>query len=146
MPIRHRGCSRSGDGRTRPRLSADRGTRANQRGRATGGVDMKPEEVMRLYDSSYAASYDEKFLEKAPIDADTGYQLELLRSMLTPGVRWLDAACGTGYFLARFPETARAGLDISPAMLEIARERNPGVELRRHDFRDPLPEWQGSFD
>ena len=107
---------------------------------------MKPEEVMRLYDSSYAASYDQKFLETAPIDADTGYQLELLRSMLTPGVRWLDAACGTGYFLARFPESARAGLDISPAMLEIARERNPGVELRRHDFRHPLAEWQRSFD
>ena len=70
----------------------------------------------------------------------------VVASILTPGVSWLDVACGTGYFLSRFPQSRRAGLDLSPAMLQLAGERNPGIELRRHDFRDPLPEWRGQFD
>ncbi len=107
---------------------------------------MRPDELMRLYDREYASSYDRNFLEKFPHEPDTRHELELIRSMLAPGARWLDAACGTGYFLARFPEFDRAGLDLSPAMLEVARECNPGIELRRHDFREPLPEWNDRFD
>jgi SAM-dependent methyltransferase len=107
---------------------------------------VKPDELVRLYDRDYAAVYDRNFLERFPHEADTRHELELIGSLLSPGARWLDAGCGTGYFLARFPEFDRAGLDLSPAMLERARECNPGVEFRRHDFRDPLPEWNDGFD
>ena len=106
---------------------------------------VKADDVRRLYDERYAASYDRKFLETDPIDADTRHQLELVGSLLRPGDRWLDAACGTGYFLARFPDVERAGFDVSPAMIALARGRNPGVDLRLHDLRDPLPEWRERF-
>jgi SAM-dependent methyltransferase len=106
---------------------------------------MKPEEIKRLYDSDYAAAYEGKFLGSERIAADTQYELELLRSFLAPGTRWLDVACGTGYFLRHFPNVDRAGLDLSPAMLERARAANPDVEVRQHDFRDPLPEWTDRF-
>jgi SAM-dependent methyltransferase len=49
----------------------------------------------------------------------------------------LDVACGTGLhlsFLRSWYEVA--GVDISPAMLEIARARNPGVTLSIGDMRD----------
>jgi SAM-dependent methyltransferase len=106
---------------------------------------MKAEDLERLYDRDYAASYDDRFLDAASITADTEYEVELLSSFLTPPTRWLDVACGTGYFLGRFPHADRVGLDLSPAMLERARRGNPDVELRRHDFRDPIPEWTDRF-
>ena len=107
---------------------------------------MKAEDVERLYDEDYAASYEEKFLDSLITAADTRYEVELLTSFLTPTTRWLDVACGSGYFLRRFPDVDRVGLDISPAMLERARAGNPEVELRRHDFRDPIPEWADRFE
>jgi SAM-dependent methyltransferase len=106
---------------------------------------VKPEEVKRLYDSDYAASYDDRFLDSMITAADTEYEISLLSSFLTPPTRWLDVACGTGYFLGRFPGVDRVGLDLSPGMLERARVDNPEVELRQHDFRDPIPEWADRF-
>lgn len=53
------------------------------------------------------------------------------------GNRLLDVACGTGrhleYLGRRF---AVEGLDLAPELLEIARQRNPGVPLRQADMVD----------
>lgn len=58
----------------------------------------------------------------------------------------MDVACGTGYFLSRFPGVPRAGLDISPAMLAKAREANPdALFFREGDFKDEFPEWTGEW-
>ena len=47
----------------------------------------------------------------------------------------LDVACGTGMHLHFLRESYRvAGLDINPALLEIARGRNPGVDFYRGDM------------
>ena len=97
---------------------------------------MKPEDITRLYDDAYAAAYDEKFLLSPPAKPDSDHELALLRGFLTPGVSWLDVACGTGYFLRHFPEIERAGIDLSPAMLRLAREANPEIPLIQCDFRD----------
>jgi SAM-dependent methyltransferase len=102
---------------------------------------MTPKEVTRLYDDAYAAGYDEKFLLSAPAKPESDHELALLRGFLTPGVSWLDVACGTGYFLRHFPEVERAGIDLSPAMLRKAREANPGIPLIERDFRVPEPAW-----
>jgi SAM-dependent methyltransferase len=102
---------------------------------------MKPEEIARLYDEGYAAAYDEKFLLSPPAKPESDHELELLRGFLTAGVRWLDVACGTGYFLRHFPQIERAGLDLSPAMLRLARAANPGVLLIERDFREPDASW-----
>src|SRR4051794_13492259 len=91
---------------------------------------MKREEIGRLYDHEYAASYDEKFLLSPLHISDTRHEVELLRSFLTPQVTWLDVACGTGYFLRQFPEIPRAGIDLSPAMLERA-----ALRVERRDRR-----------
>jgi SAM-dependent methyltransferase len=106
---------------------------------------MKPEDVERLFDRDYAGSYEEKFLDSTITAADTRYEVDLLRSFLTPTTRWLDVGCGTGYFLRRFPGVDRVGLDLSAGMLERARVGNADVELRRHDFRTPIHEWTDRF-
>jgi SAM-dependent methyltransferase len=77
--------------------------------------------------------------------ADTDNELRLLRQLLTPGMRWLDVACGTGFFLRHFPEIDRAGIDLSPAMLRLARQGNPTIELREHDYCDPIAEWENRW-
>lgn len=62
------------------------------------------------------------------------------------GDRALDLACGTGPALGPLLELGYdvAGCDLSPAMIAIARERHPGVDLHVADMRE-LPEL-GPFD
>jgi SAM-dependent methyltransferase len=103
---------------------------------------VRREYLIDLYDDEYAASYDAKFLQSPLTKADAEHEVELIGGFLQTARNWLDVACGTGYFLRRFPSVTRAGLDVSPAMLERAREGNEGVPLLLHDFRDPLPAWR----
>jgi SAM-dependent methyltransferase len=102
---------------------------------------MNRDEIVRLYDEAYAAIYEREFLLAPLVRSDTEAELALLKGFLTTGTTWLDVACGTGFFLRHFPQIERAGIDLSPAMLALARQGNDGVPLRLHDFRDPLPEW-----
>ena len=49
----------------------------------------------------------------------------------------LDVACGTGQHLAHLREQYQVeGLDLDPQLLQIARERLPGVPLHTGDMRD----------
>ena len=106
---------------------------------------MKRDQIVRLYDDAYAAKYEQEFLLDPLARSDTEAELRLLQQFLTPEVTWLDVACGTGYFLRHFPTVNRAGIDISPAMLRLARQGNPATPFREHDFRDPIPEWENRW-
>ncbi|HEX5402728.1 MAG TPA: class I SAM-dependent methyltransferase [Pseudonocardiaceae bacterium] len=61
----------------------------------------------------------------------------------------LDVACGPGYYALELVERgARViGLDISPRMVELSRQRVPGGDFRVHDVAAPLS-WlpSGSVD
>jgi SAM-dependent methyltransferase len=114
--------------------------------RSFGGAVMKPDEIARLYDDAYARAYDERFLIDDFHRASSDFEVQLLRGLLTDGSRWLDVGCGTGYHLSKFPGVARAGLDLSQAMLDVARVRNPdALEIRQGDFRQPIGEWTGEW-
>ncbi len=61
------------------------------------------------------------------------------------GARVLEVGCGLGDLLASLPARVRVGIDISPRMIAIAKERHPDLDLRVADVeRDDLPE--GPFD
>lgn len=69
----------------------------------------------------------------------------LVGSMVLPGSRVLEVGCGLGDLLADLRPSRAVGIDISPRMIELARERHPGLELSVADVeRDRLPE--GPFD
>jgi SAM-dependent methyltransferase len=52
------------------------------------------------------------------------------------GARVLEAACGTGSFLAPLRDRYEvAGFDLNPAMLDVARGKLPGVDLFEADMR-----------
>src|SRR3954454_21102570 len=63
------------------------------------------------------------------------------------GSRLLDAGCGSGQALADAAARGAvvSGLDATPELLEIARERTPSADLRVGDIQE-LPHDDGTFD
>ena len=107
---------------------------------------MDRRQVLATYDEAYARAYEEKFILNKHYRSKSEFEITVLKRLLGDGSRWLDVACGTGYFLSRFPGVPRAGLDISPAMLAIARKSNPDALLfREGDFTDEFSEWDGAW-
>lgn len=108
---------------------------------------MDRRQAEEIYDRDYARSYDEKFLLHGHYRLKSEFEVRLIGDQLPHGGRWLDVACGTGWLLSRFPGVPRAGLDLSPAMLALAREANPdALDLREGDFQEEIPEWVGRWD
>jgi SAM-dependent methyltransferase len=64
-----------------------------------------------------------------------------------PGIRVLDIACGSGFAaaLAAARGAQVAGVDVAPALLEIARERTPVADFREGQM-DALPFADSLFD
>lgn len=107
---------------------------------------MDEKDIQQLYDQPYAESYDAKFLTSVIDKLNTEHELSLLRGFLRPGMRWLDVACGTGFYLSHFEEIERHGLDLSPAMLSVARRRNPAVAFTEGNFLDSHAAWHDRWD
>lgn len=66
---------------------------------------------------------------------------------VSPGDRVLDVACGAGMAveLAGLRGASCAGIDASPRLLAVAKDRNPDADLRVGDM-NALPWDDGSFD
>ena len=114
---------------------------------------MDVDAVRGIYDEDYARAYDERFLVGPWAGHYADFEVELLGQLLDrnvapgPAPRWLDVACGTGWYLKKFRGVERAGLDISPAMLEVARRNNDdSVELREGSYLDDHHDWDGRWD
>jgi SAM-dependent methyltransferase len=68
----------------------------------------------------------------------------LVGTMIDQGSRVLEVGCGLGDLFASL-ETPGVGIDLSPRMIEVAKKRHPGLDLRVCDVESaPLPE--GPFD
>lgn len=76
-------------------------------------------------DPAYVSSYD----AKAGLDLDAALEL-LRRHGLGPDTIFVDLGCGTGLLAAAAAAEARrvVGVDVSRAMLEVARRRSGAVE------------------
>ena len=100
---------------------------------------MKKQEVQSLYSSSYVNDYNGAFIDdpifKGKTEAEEKVLAEII-SIFGASSKWLDIACGTGYFLSRFPGTSRGGIDISKDMLARAERVNPGIQFLNGDMRD----------
>jgi SAM-dependent methyltransferase len=75
------------------------------------------------------------------------FEAVLDAAQVTRGTRLLDVGCGSGLALALADERGAipAGLDISPGLLEIARERLPRADLREGDM-EALPFKDAAYD
>lgn len=88
--------------------------------------------------SERADAYDRDMSAREPALRDLTEAL-LDAAGAGPGIRLLDLACGPGHATA----AARArgadvlGIDVTPAMIDAARRRFPGVPFAVADMRDP---------
>jgi SAM-dependent methyltransferase len=76
------------------------------------------------------------------------YEAVLDATGVAAGTTLLDVGCGGGFALllaARRGATV-SGIDATPALLDIARERVPGASLAVGDLEDALPYETGAFD
>jgi SAM-dependent methyltransferase len=111
---------------------------------------MTPAQVRATYDEAYARRYEASFLHTPAYGfrEKTRLELFLLRMLTLQADSWLDVACGTGFFLRHgrgHPRLTCTGLDLSPAMLALAREANPGARFIEGDFLAPHPDLEGRF-
>jgi SAM-dependent methyltransferase len=88
------------------------------------------EKSARIYDLLYVCTGIKDY------EAETA-ELRRIIEESSPGARTLlDVACGTGAHVAALSRWYEVeGADISPAMLEVARGRVPGVALHQADMR-----------
>jgi SAM-dependent methyltransferase len=76
-----------------------------------------------------------------------GYEAALERVALEPGQRVLDVGCGVGVFLGLVAGRGAEphGIDASEALIDLARERLAGADLRVGDM-ESLPYDDATFD
>jgi len=60
-----------------------------------------------------------------------------LRFLIPEGMSVLEIGCGTGQLLAELRPARGVGVDLSPRMIEIARQRHPEMEFLVGDIEDP---------
>jgi SAM-dependent methyltransferase len=98
---------------------------------------MKPDPVGDHFDR-VAPDYD-RWKEKA--HRYYAALKESLREIVPPRSRVLEVGCATGDILASLDPDEGLGLDISPAMIELAARKHPGLRFRVHDLmQGPLEE------
>jgi FAD/FMN-containing dehydrogenase/ubiquinone/menaquinone biosynthesis C-methylase UbiE len=75
------------------------------------------------------------------------FEAVLDAAQVSPGTRLLDVGCGSGLtlLLAQRRGAQPSGLDISPGLLQVARGRVPGADLREGDM-EHLPFSDKAFD
>lgn len=105
-----------------------------------------PQEGSRSLDAGTEAAYDRWAHYYDIGEGDRRPHLEFYASLLRPGDRSvLEIGCGTGVVAAALAERIRAaglaprvvGLDLSSAMLQVARARHPSLEWVHADMRRP---------
>ena len=82
-----------------------------------------------------------------PMCTPSSYEAVLDATEVGPGTTLLDVGCGGGFAmpLAARRGAAVSGIDATPALLDIVRERVPGASLVIADLEDPLPFDAGEF-
>jgi SAM-dependent methyltransferase len=107
---------------------------------------MKKEELWKVYDQTYANDYNERYLLNPFSKVSSLTELEVIKSQINNSTKWLDIGCGTGYFLSQFKGVQRAGFDISPEMINLAKEANPdALFFKEGDFRIDNADWHGQW-
>ena len=73
---------------------------------------------------------------------------DYMRFLIPEGLRVLDLGCGTGGLLAALKPAHGVGVDLSPAMVDVARRSHPNLEFVVGDVEDPalIAALQGPFD
>ena len=74
--------------------------------------------------------------------------IRYMRFLVPPGLSVLELGCGAGDLLAALEPARGVGVDLSPGMVEAARQSFPRLDFRVGDIEDPatLAALEGPFD
>lgn len=127
--------------------SEQAGSLASPGGAAPSETEFERRESERR--AKRVAAYDRIAESRVARVTQHGYYSEQVRklvsSLVLPGSHVLEVGCGLGDLLAAFDGPRRVGIDVSPRMIDLARQRHPELDLRVADAeRGPLP--AGPFD
>lgn len=123
--------------------------------RSYGKLDIK--EMTQLYDD-WAKTYDNDVIngeeyKAPPLIAETIHKhlapSDKKGDLISPSVKILDAGCGTGLvgvYLAKLGAKQVDGIDLSPGMLDIARNTGAYNKLERADLTQPIDALTGAYD
>jgi SAM-dependent methyltransferase len=133
--------------RPRPPGQADEGARRPTAATRAAASAFEQSELARR--RARVAAYDAIAEDRARWVEDNRYYADevqrLVGTLVLPGSRVLEVGCGLGDLLASLSASHAVGIDVSPRMIELARERHPDLDLRVSDVEhDALPE--GPFD
>jgi SAM-dependent methyltransferase len=127
------------------------GTPAGEAGRVARSADLTFLDAVRsTYDAvaeSYAAAFADE-LDHKPLDRSLIEAFARQVQSTADGSPVGDLGCGPGHTTAYLGELGLSvvGLDLSPNMVRLARERYPGIDVREGSILDlPVPDgsWAG---
>lgn len=110
---------------------------------------MKKENYVYPYDKNYSKNYENLWINYPLYKNEKNIILRTLSNYLIDSERtWLDAGCGTGFFLNYFNQIkTKAGFDKSETMLEIAKSKNSNtLFLEQHDISNSNSKWNNQWD
>jgi ubiquinone/menaquinone biosynthesis C-methylase UbiE len=91
---------------------------------------------VEFYNEKLAEIYDKIYQFKS-YDRDVAYVVDCVRRRLPDATSLLDVACGTGNHAGGLSAVFELeGLELSPAMLERARAKHPGIPFHQGDMID----------
>lgn len=113
---------------------------------------LKQKKLEIVYEAEYASIYNSKYHDPIPYRLMDKYLGDIVQESVPhkkgEKYRLLDLGCGPGSmveYLKHIPNLEIYGIDISPAMLKIAREKYPNITFLESDAED-LPFDDGYFD
>lgn len=82
------------------------------------------------------SDYDDRWAQKAARGESIHGEADLVDSLLAPGASVLDAGCGTGRVAIELARRGRdvVGVDLDPAMLDLARSKAPDLQWIEGDL------------
>jgi malonyl-CoA O-methyltransferase len=111
--------------------------------RAMATDDEQERGVRRVY-GEIAGIYETFF---PSLNRYEGRVERFLGEVVAPRCRLLDVGCGPGQLTRELDPTVQVvGLDLSPEMIDLARQGRPSGRYRVHSYREPIPGELGRFD
>jgi ubiquinone/menaquinone biosynthesis C-methylase UbiE len=106
-----------------------------------------PHSVKDLFDEK-AQNWSRKYAEGGPLARRRDAIIRTLSSLIAPPSKILDFGCGTGDVALQLHGLGYdvTGCDISPQMLAVARETDPGIEWLQLTTGGRVPFPDSSFD
>ncbi len=108
---------------------------------------MENNKFIEPYNEEYSKNYDEFWGNNERFKKEVEFHIECISKFVKGDLKWLDAGCGTGFFLKQMNHKNSAGFDISETMLSAAKKNYPdALFYKQHSLIQKNDDWLNSWD